>query len=183
MFDAAFKSDFIEGQTQEYRLEDTSGDAIRLLVDWFYTQTIDTTFDLTKLRESDPLEAQALGRAECLALTALWVLAEKLLIPRLQNMRVDRLEGYRKATELVPTNSIVYVYQNTAQESPLRRFLVYACAGHLDPEAYKGIPERFPQEMLIDLVTLMANNTDREKQRVLRPASDMTRFYVHDPQQ
>jgi uncharacterized protein YegP (UPF0339 family) len=39
---AAFNSEFIESQTQTYRLEDAADKAVRLLNHWMYTQTLDT---------------------------------------------------------------------------------------------------------------------------------------------
>lgn len=40
-FKAAFNSQFEEGQTQTYHLEDTTENAIRLLINWVYTQNLD----------------------------------------------------------------------------------------------------------------------------------------------
>jgi hypothetical protein len=38
---AAFNSAFIEGQTQTYRLENTSESVVRMLIQWLYTQKLD----------------------------------------------------------------------------------------------------------------------------------------------
>jgi BTB/POZ domain len=38
VFKTAFNGSFVEGKTQTYRLEDTSVDVFRLLVQWLYSQ-------------------------------------------------------------------------------------------------------------------------------------------------
>jgi BTB/POZ domain len=48
VLNAAFNSTFIEGQTQTYRLEDTSPSAFRLFTQWIYGQK----FDLIQLPDS-----------------------------------------------------------------------------------------------------------------------------------
>jgi hypothetical protein len=40
-FDSAFNSNFMEGQTQTYRIDDTSADAFRLFAQWLYGQDLD----------------------------------------------------------------------------------------------------------------------------------------------
>ncbi|KAK0126627.1 hypothetical protein ONS95_008213 [Cadophora gregata] len=42
VFDAAFNGNFLEGQTQEYKIQDVDEETVRLLVHWLYTQTLDT---------------------------------------------------------------------------------------------------------------------------------------------
>jgi hypothetical protein len=47
VFAAAFKSDFVEGQTQTYKLEDITVDAFQYVVYWFYSQKLKTFCGLT----------------------------------------------------------------------------------------------------------------------------------------
>lgn len=49
---AAFESNFIEGQTQTYKLQDTTKGAVRLLVQWLYPQKLDT-IELTESHITD----------------------------------------------------------------------------------------------------------------------------------
>jgi len=72
---AVFNSGFIEGQTQTYRLDDTTERAFRLLVQWLYFQK----FELIQL--TDDWEQSSYGnaeKAEEMSLVELWVLADKL---------------------------------------------------------------------------------------------------------
>jgi len=41
VFKAAFNSEFLEGASQRYNLEDSSEDAVRLLIKWFYSHELD----------------------------------------------------------------------------------------------------------------------------------------------
>jgi hypothetical protein len=43
VFDAAFNSNFIEGQTQTYKLDDTTSRAFRLLTQWLYFEKLKIT--------------------------------------------------------------------------------------------------------------------------------------------
>src|ERR1700742_1837678 len=74
-FDAAFNSNFIEGQTQTYKLDDTTTRAFQLLTQWMYFQkiTISQLEDEFELKEIDDV-----GNKEDLALVELWVLTDKL---------------------------------------------------------------------------------------------------------
>ncbi len=62
-------------------MEDTTEGVFTLLAQWFYTQKLD----------GDLVGASYSGNK----LAGLWVLAERLLIPRLQNLAIDRLDEKR----------------------------------------------------------------------------------------
>lgn len=92
VFKAAFNSDFTEGQIRKYRLEDTTKDAIRQLINWFYTQKLDIQHlgpegNLSKEEVDLKLET-----SEDKTLAELWVLAQKLLIPRLQDVVIKEMQ-------------------------------------------------------------------------------------------
>ena len=85
-----------------------------------------------------------------------WILADKLLIPVLQNKILDALA----AIETLPVDvlpCVQYVYDNTPEGSPLRRFLVEQIAWHVRPQAYAATPDLFPHAACIDLMTAMSN--------------------------
>ncbi|CAD6441469.1 8918fa6f-a8a0-4f37-a1ee-78242bb6795c [Sclerotinia trifoliorum] len=101
---------------------------------------------------------------EYYTLPQLWVLADKFLILRLQNYTMNIM--CRKQTVCKTDMSIMnysYVYNNTAEDSALRRFVVaQSCWGEdkfhwtrdaLDLEK-KRYQKRYPKEMLMDMVTV-----------------------------
>jgi hypothetical protein len=144
VFKAAFNSGFIEGQYQEYRLDVDEEEVVRLLVEWFYTQTLNTRQPDEKLDDAATME-------EDLILAKLWVLADKLLLPQMQNQVLDRVQEIRDAAGRIPTECLHYVYNNTPPGSSLRRWYVYECASWLDRNWLADHTDQLPHEMLIEL--------------------------------
>jgi hypothetical protein len=72
-FAAAFNGKFKEGQTQSMNLDDIDPDAFALLVDWLYTQRV----------ESDGGDLPTLAR--------LWIMGGRFLMPAVQNSAMDRI--------------------------------------------------------------------------------------------
>jgi hypothetical protein len=75
-FDAAFNGNFQEGQTQTIEFHDVDVTAFGVLSDWLYTQKITDSED--KLPD-----LTTLGRV--------WILGDRFLIPKLQNMAMDAI--------------------------------------------------------------------------------------------
>ena len=99
---------------------------VRLLIKWFYSQTVETA-----QRGNRDLKSN-----EDLMLVELWVLADKLLIPQLQNQVIIEIEALRIRFRTTCTKSLRYVYENTPVGCPLRKLLVQQCAFNVDPEWY-----------------------------------------------
>ncbi|KAE8446885.1 hypothetical protein EG329_011516 [Mollisiaceae sp. DMI_Dod_QoI] len=144
---AAFESSFVEGQTQTYKL-DVSEDVIRALVRWIYTQDF----------KSVQITTGKFDQAEAMTLVQLWVLADKLLMPKLQNMLIREIDKARKTTKIIPTCCFQYVWENTAEESPLRILFIHECAMHIDSGWNKKLLSTFPHEMLQELIIAMSNS-------------------------
>jgi hypothetical protein len=138
----AFNGSFVEGLTQTYKLEDTAATAFTLFVQWLYTRKIE---EVTK---SEHFIGEYFH-----ALTRLWVLADKLLIPCLQNQAIDAIDEWRKAHNMIAVHDFKYAYQNTSDDSPLRRLFVQHCVWNLTSETFKLPEYKFPEEMLRDLCT------------------------------
>lgn len=137
---AAFNSTFVEGQTQIYKLDDTTNDTFTLFVQWIYKQTLE-----------NPTEASEISK-HWAALTRLWVLAEKILIPHLQNQVLTNFDEYRKSIHNISTSEIPFIYENTKVGSPLRTLIVNHCAWYIKSSMFLDYPTYFPQEMLLDLL-------------------------------
>ncbi|PVH71450.1 hypothetical protein DL98DRAFT_596956 [Cadophora sp. DSE1049] len=91
----AFNSNFIEGQTQTY-LEDIPIEAFRMLIKWFHTQKIER-FDFADIdTDSADWETRgALAEEHSVNLVHLWIVADKLLIARLQNIAIMEIQACR----------------------------------------------------------------------------------------
>lgn len=145
---AAFNSNFIEGQTQTYRLEDTTERAFTLFMQWLYSQKLVLTA-VSKWPGSATHEEVGL---EILDLEVLWVLADKLGMPSLQNAALKFLHDLAEKTGFI--DGFQYVYQNIAAESPLRKYIV-ASLSFFDPDNFVANSHRFPPEMLVDFGRFM----------------------------
>lgn len=170
IFKAAFNSTFIEGQTQEYRLDDVNEGTVQFLVQWIYRQEM----SIVQLQSGkhDP--------QECQDLVETWVLADRLLVPGLQNAVLAALDKVQTCTGTRNIRTIPYVYENTSPGSQLRRYVVASCAAHLDVDCYSTKPKYFPKEMLLDLIDLWATVIPEEERDELSPSLDLTVFYVPD---
>lgn len=138
-----------------------------------YTQKLELLQDDNKFYK-DAKEDKAKMRLkleEDLDLPRLWVLADKLLIPRLQNLVVDKMEEIRVRRNVVATNVIKLVYDTTSIDSPLRQLLVDQCVD-LSGDWIIRNPERFPKAMLLDLVVALSR-TVKDRQR-----RDMANYHV-----
>lgn len=112
----AFNSSFVEGQTQTYRLEDVLPSTFRLLVQWLYSNTF-KVIPIDRHRkgwEEIPAEFEAQHNQ----LVQLWVLVERMIVPRLQN---KVMEEFLDAFEQQRTTAWVPIaYAGIMAASPLR---------------------------------------------------------------
>ncbi|PMD64785.1 uncharacterized protein K444DRAFT_625422 [Hyaloscypha bicolor E] len=155
---AAFTSSFVEGQTQTYRVEDTDPDIFRLLIQWFYKQTFKHS---TANSAESIIEEQSIvevSEAEFpsaeidsmyLNMVKLWILAERLIIPRLQNFIMDSL--VEMSEESWSTLWMATAYESTSSDSPLRRFAVDVLLYQVPAYGKKQCQNHFPRELLVDL--------------------------------
>lgn len=111
-------------------------------------------------------------------LVKLWVLADKLLIPTLQNMIQRYLERLRKKFEAVSTNCIPYVYRETAPGSSLRRLFVSWCAWNMHRSRLEYRPSHFPKKFLLDLTNQLMRRMPKDATQAFREERDMRDFDV-----
>ncbi|KAL2072758.1 hypothetical protein VTL71DRAFT_12101 [Oculimacula yallundae] len=182
VLERAFNGDFIEGQKQEYRFQDIGGEAVRLLVHWFYTQDLDTIMldRLCTSKQQEEGNAYPVSqRNQDRALAQLWVLADKLLIPRLQNAVIDEIVRIKQHTNFATTKEIKYVFDNTAPSSCLRRLYVDSCIKNCIPNTkHIGDSARFPKELLIEMVVRFTELLEDTKRRSIDPCQNVTLYHV-----
>jgi hypothetical protein len=169
---AAFNSNFKEGQTQTYHLEDTSEDAVRLLVFWIYSQNLNLP-----LEEAESWDFTR----EIQALCSLWVLADKLIIAALQNAVIEKINAISLRDSIIPTFCIQYIYQNTAVRSPLRQLMLTYCAySSFATSYYTDNSHQFPKEMLLELTALLIDELPPGHAAKRLNRKDMSRFKVSE---
>ncbi|KAF4634390.1 hypothetical protein G7Y89_g3724 [Cudoniella acicularis] len=148
---AAFNSDLIEGQTQTYRLPEVSPGAFTLFVQFIYRGNVIAFPILPKI--DGETESEIKRRRDDLRISGernlveLWVLAEKLLMPPLQNHVMDVLVHKK----LLPTHCISYIYENTSVNSGLRIYLSSQVACFLLPKDIQRLPDDLPVQFWKDI--------------------------------
>lgn len=186
VLNAAFNSTFLEGSTKIYTLFDTDPEIFNRFVQWLYSKNFASNILDSATKELHPnLDMQKKFDAETLKLLQLWVLADKLLAPRLQNVVTEEIYvywrksyAYAKSTVWIP-----YVYANTLEDSPLRRFAVRHAVYLIDSAVFKQHPSHFSHEMLLELGTesakcITARESNPEKFACQRPFGKAIDFFV-----
>lgn len=125
-FNAAFTGSFLEGETQSMTLEDVHPIVFGLLVYWIYTETV---------------AIHKTGEKQWKLLVDLWLLAQRCLIPKLQNdvmiklyTRVNVIDN----SQLVKLCICVYQRHET-EDTPLRALVVHELAWYGNWEGANGM--------------------------------------------
>lgn len=84
------------------------------------------------------------------AMLRLWIPADKLIMPELQNSIIESLFIQKTIKLPICTASLKYVYEQTAKDSKLRLFLVDLIAAYMDPLYFSRFDDHFPREFLIE---------------------------------
>jgi hypothetical protein len=184
---------YLEGQTQEYRLEDNemSADAFRLLACWLYSQDIERpaeedvetevetvsnaaneTFGITtnepetqNMSDINANNKPGLPLSRNVTqyeqnLVKLWVLADYLQIPALQNLVITKLDELWVDYKAVPLRAeqwLNYLYENTREDCPLRNLVLDRVAYNLHPDYLAEFLGRHaPKEFLLELSVLLS---------------------------
>lgn len=145
---------FIEGETQTLDLEADPA-TFGLLLNWMYTQ------DIKFNQNIHPMQA---------TLVHLWILADYLQIPKLQNQAIDLYHVLSITQDnMGPTAatgwSARHVYESTTETSPLRRLLILHFAVFAQKKGLEEqrIKKMFPRQLFRDIAAELAGfNEDNE---------------------
>jgi hypothetical protein len=80
-----------------------------------------------------------------------WVLAGKLLMPRLQNIAIDKIEELRPIENTTHIPMFQYVWDNTVADSPLRQIFISQCVWTLNKDEFRTSLSFSPKEMLSEM--------------------------------
>ncbi|KAF4614415.1 hypothetical protein G7Y89_g15323 [Cudoniella acicularis] len=113
------------------------------------------------------------------SLVQLWILGEKLVIPKLQNLATDKLVLVCSSSKF-PTlmSSIDIIYKNTADGSPLRRLAVDSCAWMMQSDVFKKLKNIFTKDFLIDLTMTFSRATSPLEKECQRRKIKDTDFHI-----
>jgi hypothetical protein len=153
-----------------------SAATINLLIKWFYTQNIELSQLNLSYKEAKPVKT-----AEDRQLVELWVLADNLIIPELQNQVIRLIEGVRNKHKRTCTKELAFAWENTAEGSPLRGLLLQQCAFNVHPEWFVTKPDHFPKELLLQLVKLLVESVPEAERSRLRKIRKIEDYDVEVP--
>lgn len=156
VFDGAFNGGFRETETLEYELDDTTPRAFQLLVQWLYSQRL----ELQQLRPNHKaLKLSTEDRSENMALVELWVLADRLLVPRLQNHVIEYMYKVFVRTQFIPAQTWKFIFgTDVSVHSPLRQYAIDLAACFVDEETYDELEESdlLPTGLLVGVAKIWA---------------------------
>jgi hypothetical protein len=116
-------------------------------------------------------------------LVELWVLAEKLRIPSLQNLVIDTIHAIEEKTLFAPSPlSLRHIYDNIVPGSQLRRFAVEVSISSLQPKDFidKRVAKDIPHQMLLDFAAHAAQRL-KEIETIHKcnsPPHDLSAYHV-----
>lgn len=146
---------------------------MELLQQWLFFGRLTT--DST---EGGSVEAQDYPRLIVDAIR-LWCVADHLIIPKLQNAAMLQLHKSTEESNNLPLSMLNFVWENTHAGSALRRYLVDDCVSNCTHGWYTGEEaEKFPKEMLLEMVVVFAKNRSREVSARVRPGKDISRYLI-----
>ena len=105
---------------------------------WAYTGVIEQ-------KPSDPSEIS------WHTLAGIYIFAEARFIPALQNMAIDILISKHESLLRAPIEELRYIYENTAEQSPVRRFLAERAAHRGNLKDWFHDRTIYPTDFAIDL--------------------------------
>lgn len=160
--------------------DDTPG-AFRALVQWLCSQKLPHIHDQQDFSHYHTKSYQESHHAFCgrqiVSHIQLWVLAEKLLIPQLQDEVLYLLNTVGQTCHLPFIYSLHGIYANTSEDSPLRRFVVNLLAWSLESDKYKRKSDLSPNAFLIDLATVFSAAVPERTARNRRAKTDVKDYY------
>jgi len=177
---AAFNSDFLEGQTQTYILEDASVGGFQLVTQWLYRQAFKSLFTKEELDKMAalpvncplPRDEQHRIFARQSHLVDAYEVGDYLQLPRLQNLILDEIEELRLRWGSLLIGSLHYLYERRPQGDGLRELAFEECRRFIDAEVFLLENEvLFPKEFLLDCV-----KADRINRGQVDPFTDRNEF-------
>lgn len=158
----------------------------RLLVRWMYSQKLE--LEVRYRRNSAGMIFYSGKQGYCNAnwfhyqtriVVRLWVLAQEILIPQLQNQVMDYLLTLREYAPWSLSRQAAYVYENTCSPCPLRHLLILVATFRVTSRENKEFAKLnkagYPQEFIIDLLLACHRQV---RSSLLRQSVDRKNFMV-----
>lgn len=174
-FKAALNGSFAEANTGIIRLATEEPAVFTGFVKWLYTHK----HRADKITDANDTEYY-------MSIVKLWIFADRRDVPLLMNEMVDLFQQSMVASWILPSGTIKEIYNNTTQESALRRMVVdmHASLSGCGTRAHIPYNSKFyTQNFLIDLFkSLVATSPRRPRlsQEQYKKVEMCPAFHVHE---
>ena len=173
-FKAAFESPMVEGATQSMRLEDLDVSTFGALVHWLYTQEIEEGFGYATNSKHVKVK-----HFDFIAHAKLWKLAERALIPSLQNKVMDViLRNGRNASDEGVLN-FVYFLNPGELDAPFGQLAAYLATWEYAGQRFIDMADSLTPEMLLKVSKSLSIQYGRAAQ--LGRSQDRQALFVYLP--
>ncbi|KAL2064012.1 hypothetical protein VTL71DRAFT_4506 [Oculimacula yallundae] len=145
-FKAAFESKMIEGSTQTMHLEDVDVKAFGRLVDWIYNKDV-SGFDPIQTSLQDMILGPYTNNDKCDLYTNIWKLAERTMMPGLQNAAMSQLHSHfekPRKDDIIRLSHIAFQDEN---DTVLKKLAIYHALEVLTSATFSKIARLLPVEM------------------------------------
>lgn len=161
-FKSAFEGKFQEAELGEVTLKDTSVATFEMFNEWLYTGEI--AEELCEENNLTDQELHAKDKPTINQLFDVWLLADYLLVPKLQNYAVDMMIAKQKNRNIIPTGMFRRSYKDTQPGSLMRKLTVDIFVWKWDTKSseYRECADQIPSEMTMDLVIAFARRVTKE---------------------
>ncbi|CAG8980294.1 hypothetical protein HYALB_00008914 [Hymenoscyphus albidus] len=149
-----------------YSLDEEDKTTTEFLVQWLYTQDIQPA----QLKPDATYNC-----AEILSIIKLWLLAERLVIPSLQNAAIKKFNDCLNQFKMICHTEINYIWSATKEGSPLRLYYidVMFC---LSDQTFPKLVETLEKNVLGDLFTACMLRVENKK--MYTPGSNLSDRYL-----
>ncbi|KAK4692431.1 hypothetical protein P7C71_g4776, partial [Lecanoromycetidae sp. Uapishka_2] len=141
-FRAALSGNFREAKDQKITMEEEDVTTFKHFQYWLYTRNL-------------LMSQETKNDIDWNVLTGLFILGEVRGIPHLQNAAIDGIIAKRATSDWTPLDQIRRIYDNTPENSPIRRLFVdiFCNRAHFDDDTWFGDQsfELYNKEFLFDL--------------------------------
>jgi hypothetical protein len=128
VFEKAFNSNFEEGLTQIYKLNDIDPDAFRFFSEWLYSEKLSLLDHEFESKEGWTDEEKVCHLAKCIKqdciLVELWVMGDRFAVKGLQNSVVGHMFKVSRHCGFFNATCRRKIYETTMPGSQLRRLVV-----------------------------------------------------------
>lgn len=164
-FHEVFKNRFTQRRTEPVLLSDADPDTFAEFLAWAYCGEV----------------FKGQSSVAWIQLCRLWVLADKLGAPKLQNLVIEHCnKRYDLDSGLVDRSAVEFVYNNTLPGSPLRRLVVDIWLQRLKKDHFDFVKKDLPRLFLEDLCSewIERNESSGKGQNPLREREFKNHYFV-----